>query len=61
MSKTALPQPLPAPGNERVLKFIADAVKSIRYGSVEIVIHDGQVVQIESRQKRRFDSQVYGK
>lgn len=55
MSKTAMPHPLPAPDNERALEYIADAMKSIRYGSVELVIHDGQVVQVETRHKRRFD------
>lgn len=34
---------------------VNDAVRAIRYGSVEIVIHDGRVVQIESRVKVRFD------
>ncbi|MEJ2554065.1 MAG: YezD family protein [Gammaproteobacteria bacterium] len=61
MSKTVLPQPLSAPDHERVLKYIANAMQSIRYGSVELVIHDGQVVQVETRQKRRFDSQARGK
>jgi hypothetical protein len=32
-----------------------DAVRAIRYGSVEIVVHDGRVVQIESRVKVRYD------
>jgi hypothetical protein len=61
MSKTAMPQQLPAPDNDCVLKYIADAMRSIRYGSVELVIHDGQVVQVETRQKRRFASQVNDK
>lgn len=34
---------------------IAQAVRDIRYGSVEITIHDGQVVQIERKEKLRFD------
>lgn len=61
MSKTVLPQPLPGPDHERVLNYIANAMQSIRYGSVELVIHDGQVVQVETRQKRRFESQAHGK
>ncbi len=31
------------------------AVRETRYGSVEIVIHAGRVVQIERREKVRFD------
>lgn len=61
MSKTAMPQPHPGPDNEHVLNYVADAMRSIRYGSVELVIHDGHVVQVETRQKRRFDSQVNDK
>ncbi|MDE2365454.1 MAG: YezD family protein, partial [Betaproteobacteria bacterium] len=32
---------------------ILHAVASIEYGSVEIVVHDGRVVQIECREKIR--------
>ena len=34
---------------------ILEAVRSLDYGSVEIVVHDSQVVQIERREKLRFD------
>lgn len=37
-----------------VLEQIATAVQQIRYGSVELTIHDGRVVQIETRAKTRF-------
>ena len=33
---------------------ILRAVKEIRYGSVEIVVHDGRVVQIERKEKIRI-------
>lgn len=33
---------------------ILNAVRGIRYGSVEIVIHDSKVVQIECKEKIRF-------
>lgn len=36
---------------------IARAIRSIRYGSVEIVIHDSRVVQVERREKVRFDGE----
>ncbi len=35
---------------------IAAALQGIRFGSVEIIIHDGKVVQIERKEKLRFDT-----
>jgi hypothetical protein len=35
---------------------ILDAVRAIRFGSVEIVIHDSKVVQVIRTEKVRFDS-----
>ncbi len=34
---------------------LREALRGLRYGSVELVIHDGRVVQIERREKVRFD------
>jgi len=31
------------------------ALRGLRFGSVEIVVHDGRVVQIERREKLRLD------
>jgi hypothetical protein len=31
-------------------------MQGIRFGSIEIVIHEGKVVQIERREKLRFDA-----
>lgn len=36
---------------ERVLQ----AVRGLRYGSIELIIHDGRVVQIERREKLRIE------
>jgi len=33
---------------------VLEAVRAIRFGSVEIVIHDGELVQIERKEKVRF-------
>ena len=30
------------------------AVENLRYGSVEVLVHDGRVVQVETRQKVRI-------
>jgi hypothetical protein len=35
---------------EEVLRFAGE----VRYGEVVIVLHDGRIVQIEKRQKKRF-------
>jgi len=34
---------------------ILRAVRSLRYGSVEIIIHDSKVVQIERKEKIRLE------
>ncbi len=34
---------------------LLDAIHGIRYGSVEITIHDGKIVQIERKEKVRFE------
>ncbi len=45
------PKKLPTSITQEILR----AVASIEYGSVEIVIHDGRVVQIECREKIRLN------
>ena len=34
---------------------LAIALRSIRYGTIELVIHEGRVVQLERREKVRFE------
>lgn len=48
----------PAPKNpdERTLQRVLEVIKDLRYGSVEVVVHDGKVVQIERREKVRFET-----
>lgn len=52
--------PAPAAGHENtlplppeLLQALSLALRSIRYGTVELVIHDGRVVQLEKREKVR--------
>jgi hypothetical protein len=47
-------QPDPDPGDE-ILRRIATAISGLRFGSVEVVIQDSRVVQIERKEKFRFD------
>lgn len=32
-------------------------VRTLRFGSVEIQVHDGRIVQLERRERQRFDKQ----
>lgn len=38
-----------------VEKHILDAIQQIKFGAVEVLIHDSKVVQIERSEKVRFD------
>ena len=40
---------------EQDFTHIASAIEGIRYGSIEITIHDSRIVQIERKEKLRFD------
>jgi len=39
----------------RAIREIVRAVRSVAYGSVEIMIQDSRIVQIERKEKIRFD------
>jgi hypothetical protein len=41
-----------------LLRELLEALRSIRYGTIELVIHDGRVVQLERREKVRFEHGV---
>ena len=41
--------------HRQLTQQILHALQEIRYGSVEIVIHDSKVVQIERKEKIRID------
>lgn len=45
------PMPLPP----LLLEELVEALRSIRYGTIELVIHNGRVVQLERRERVRFD------
>jgi hypothetical protein len=42
--------------NPDLEREILDAVRGIRYGSVEVVVHDAKVVQVVRTEKVRIDS-----
>jgi hypothetical protein len=47
---------LSASGLTEVERQILTSLQQIRFGSLEIVIHDSRVVQIERSEKLRFDA-----
>jgi hypothetical protein len=40
--------------DSRVLEEVAKALNGLKYGSVEITVHDGKVTQIEAKKKIRL-------
>jgi len=42
-------------GNQHWLEIVRDQVNSLRFGTVEIVVHDSRVVQIERTERVRLD------
>jgi len=54
-----------SPANEAAIpaavqRRILQALSSLAYGSVEIVVHDSRVVQIERRERVRFERAAGG-
>jgi hypothetical protein len=47
--------------NELTIKAISKAIESIQcgsgFGSVEVILHEGRITQIEKREKQRFQIQ----
>lgn len=42
--------------NEQWLERIRQSVEGLEYGHVQIIIHDGRIVQIERTERKRFGS-----
>lgn len=45
---------LPREPNDHVLDAITDALAGLRFGQVTIVVHDGDVVQIDRMERKRL-------
>jgi hypothetical protein len=43
------------PVSEEILHELAQAIGQLRFGSVEITVHEGRVTQIERREKVRLN------
>lgn len=46
-------------GDAKWLELVVQNVKSLRYGVVEIVVHDSRVIQIEKTERVRLDKTEY--
>jgi hypothetical protein len=45
----------PDPWNRDLEKIIRDALRSIRFGTVTLVVQDGRVIQVDKNEKIRID------
>ena len=61
MSETAQAAPQSASEDSVLAQEVLRAIAGIRYGSVEVTIHEGRVVQIECREKIRLGGEAYRK
>jgi len=52
-NSSSLPQP-----DEDIGRRVLEAIGSLRYGSVEVTVHDGRVVQIDRRERVRIGNTV---
>lgn len=42
--------------DEQWAERILSTVRGLEYGSVQIIVHDGRIVQIERTERKRFES-----
>jgi len=42
--------------DKSILKEIVDFIQQMSYGEVVITVHDSDIVQIEKREKKRFET-----
>ena len=55
MSTTKIETSLPSGALPEWLELVRRQVASLRYGAVEIVVHDSRVIQIEKTERVRLD------
>jgi len=56
-SRVARPQTDPGAKHATVVDTVINAIDGIKYGSVEITIHDSTVVQVERRERFRLQKE----
>lgn len=45
----------PVEVDDRWLGRIAEQINGLEYGEVSIIVHDGRIVQIERKERKRYD------
>jgi hypothetical protein len=45
----------PDPWNRDLEKIVRDSLKSVRFGTVTLVVQDGRVIQVDKNEKIRID------
>jgi len=55
MSQLLQKPPVVSASDQKWLDLVVQNVKSLRYGVVEIVVHDSRVIQIEKTERVRLD------
>ena len=53
--QSATPKSATASTDKQVLDGIVQALSGLRFGSIEIVVHEGKVTQIERKEKFRLN------
>ena len=48
------PQPAVSDANEAALRAAGEAIGRLQFGMVQLVVHDGRVVQLEVTERQRF-------
>ncbi|MEY4056050.1 MAG: hypothetical protein RL519_1385 [Pseudomonadota bacterium] len=48
------PHPAPSEATEAALRAAAEAIGRLQFGVVQLVVHDGRVVQLEVTERQRF-------
>jgi hypothetical protein len=56
MTTDSAATPNSVPSEPKWLELVRAQVRSLRYGVVQLVIHDGRVTQIERTEKTRLES-----
>ncbi|MCB5185079.1 YezD family protein [Methylobacillus gramineus] len=51
-------QEIQSRASNEVLQEIIRSIDLLRFGSIEITVHDGRVTQIERREKVRFNNDI---
>jgi hypothetical protein len=54
-NETPPPSIQPLPGADAGTAAVLNALRGLRFGSIEVVIHNGRIVQVERREKVRID------